>query len=66
MATVYGHARYGEQVYGDTAVGQALPPPSRVVDKREQPVLVAPVIPQVSVTLPREHAVSPHREGGSA
>ena len=42
MATVYGHARYGEQTYGDTSQSQALPPPSSVVDKREQPVLVEP------------------------
>ena len=43
MATVYGHAKYGEQVYGDTSQGTALPPPSHVVDRREQPVLVEPV-----------------------
>ena len=66
MATVYGHARYGEAVYGDTSVGQALPPPSHVVDQREQPVLVEPVTPQAPpVTLPREQSVYPHREGGT-
>lgn len=65
MATVYGHARYGQQVYGDTSQAQPLPPPSQVVDKREQRVVLEPEPHTPPVILPRVEPVSPHREGGT-
>lgn len=65
MATVYGHAKYGEQTYGDTSQSQALPPRTHLGSQREQPVLVREPDRSPPVTLPREQQVSPHREGSA-
>lgn len=63
MATVYGHARYGEQVYGDTSQAQALPPRTHLGSQREQRVRLERSPDAPPVILPREQQVSPHREG---
>lgn len=64
MATIFGVARYGTDTYGP-ANSQALPPPTTVVDRREQPVALQRPIPQPPVTLPREQSTYPHREGST-
>ncbi len=66
MATVYGHAKYGEQTYGDTSQPQALPPRTHLGSQRDQPVLVREPDRSPPVTLPHEQPVSPHREGSNA
>ena len=68
MATVYGHAKYGEQTYSDSSQPQSLPPRSHLGSMRAQPVLEQEPAPAQAppVTLPREQQVSPHREGRSA